>query len=138
MLFATPLVRRTRSSGDDNLIPLINIVFLLLIFFMVAGHIEASQQSVDLPDSDAGVRRQQANLLVEIQDDGRLFLDHSPVEIEELATLIRHAGQGEASSVVVRADRALIAEQLAPVLRQIAASGAGTVSLAVSASEGGR
>ena len=32
--------KKPNSNSDDNLIPLINIVFLLLIFFMVAGQMQ--------------------------------------------------------------------------------------------------
>lgn len=43
-------LRRKKTSADDNMIPLINIVFLLLIFFMVAGKIVKQPDSaIELP-----------------------------------------------------------------------------------------
>lgn len=46
------MARRGTANPDDNLIPLINIVFLLLIFFMVAGQIAPQQDmTIDPPES---------------------------------------------------------------------------------------
>ena len=38
-----------KDSSEDGILPLINIVFLLLIFFMVVGHLAPADQLVDEP-----------------------------------------------------------------------------------------
>ena len=50
----TLMPRRGSLSGEDSLIPLINIVFLLLIFFMVAGQI-AQPQDADIRESHVSI-----------------------------------------------------------------------------------
>ncbi|MFT7289564.1 MAG: biopolymer transport protein ExbD [Halieaceae bacterium] len=61
--------RRTRDELDVNLTPLIDVVFLLLIFFMVSTTFtRETQLSVDLPEA-SGVLREEAERQVEIQID---------------------------------------------------------------------
>ncbi len=49
-------LRRTRSTSDSRLIPMINVVFLLLIFFMIAGQISAlNPGAVQLPLASSGL-----------------------------------------------------------------------------------
>ena len=40
--------KKNREYGDDGLLPLVNIIFLLLIFFMIVGVIEKSIVKDDL------------------------------------------------------------------------------------------
>lgn len=70
----------SRSADDSNMIPLINIVFLMLIFFMVAGKISATDRAqFDAPATtlEGGPLEDSLNLIVDAQknlwiDDRRL------------------------------------------------------------------
>ena len=44
---------RPKRQLDDSMVPAINIVFLLLIFFMIAGHIEARNADLQIPASSS-------------------------------------------------------------------------------------
>ena len=48
------VTRKKREYDDDGLLPLVNIIFLLLIFFMIAGVIEKRivKDDIDLPSAD--------------------------------------------------------------------------------------
>ena len=72
-----------RAQGldlDASMIPAINIVFLLLVFFMVAGQISASNPDVKVPLSQSETPVSDAETLIEIdgaQDNFILdLLDH--------------------------------------------------------------
>lgn len=79
--------RPSRSpTSDASLIPMINVVFLLLVFFMVAGTVRPSEPlEVTPPESarfaDAPVARRTLHLAA----DGTLVLDDEPVGIATLA-----------------------------------------------------
>ena len=51
------LTRKPPRSSDDGLIPMINIVFLLLIFFMIAGQIAQQEPNLQLPISQSHSKR---------------------------------------------------------------------------------
>lgn len=79
------LPKQRNSSSDDNMIPLINIVFLLLIFFMVAGHIQKRPNaSIELPtlthlETPANLQR-----FVEINADGMVWMDEKAMTPEQV------------------------------------------------------
>ncbi len=65
------LTPRRRPASDDNLIPLINIVFLLLIFFMVAGQMQRPMAAdIRLPDIDSQ-QPAQGDIQLELTADRR-------------------------------------------------------------------
>jgi len=97
-----------RSGGaEDRILPLINVVFLLLIFFMVAGSLSATDPfPVDPPRSAHGASDEPRHLVLLIGADGRLALDGTAVEAADLAAALteRRRGEGGEPVVYVKAD----------------------------------
>lgn len=126
---------RRADGGDDNMVPLINIVFLMLIFFMVAGHIAKSDAiKVDPPASiseQSLVEDEYLEILASA--DGRVFMGAEPVPLEQLTSELeqRLAGREHLDHLVVRikADASLEVSELKQLLRQIRAAGLVRVSL---------
>ncbi len=66
---------RSRNS-DDGVLPLINVVFLLLIFFMLAGHLAAGDPfAIDPPKSQSEGQNSPQDMLILVSADGRFALD---------------------------------------------------------------
>lgn len=73
MRFARP---PTRRNDDERILPLINIVFLLLIFFMLAGRLAADDPfDVEPARSASSAAAEADDMLVLVGADGRLALD---------------------------------------------------------------
>jgi len=74
-----PALRRPRREGassDDRILPLVNIVFLLLIFFMVAGQLTRADPFEIAPPRSASEGAAPAGpAVVLVGADGRLALD---------------------------------------------------------------
>ncbi len=85
--------QRRRSSMVLNLTPLIDIVFLLLIFFMLTSRfIEEQQIPVDLPDARiSGETRDDAFVQVTLTPDGRILVAGEEVPLEALEQRLRQA-----------------------------------------------
>lgn len=101
-------VRRRKATGggfnEDGVIPLINVVFLLLIFFMLAGRIaEAEKVAVDPPTSAAAPEDHAGPTTIAIAADGQVFLDGVPTPPAEAARAAAAAASGR--EVLIRADR---------------------------------
>jgi len=82
-----------RSSPDINLTPLIDVVFLLLIFFMVSTTFEhTSQIELELPEASAEgeVQGPEKHIDIIIDKEGRFFVNEKAVAGTDLAAL-RHA-----------------------------------------------
>ncbi|GGO84822.1 biopolymer transporter protein ExbD [Marinobacterium nitratireducens] len=132
----SPTHSRRINSGDDNLIPLINVVFLMLIFFMVAGQISRSDAISVMPPASLSEKRSKddnrALVLISVQEG--LFVDERPVSLEGIreALMLRfdNAENPDDFSVLVKADADTPVDQLQAVLKQIRAAGLMKVALA--------
>ncbi len=73
-------------NDDDSVLPLINVVFLLLIFFMLAGHLAAGDPFViEPPKSQSEGQNSPQDMLILVSADGRFALDG--VEMSEEALI---------------------------------------------------
>ena len=102
---------KRREEPDVNLTPLIDVVFLLLIFFMVSTTFERETEiSIELPEA-SGKQVEAPRQLVEITIDnkGRYFVNQEEVintRIETLKQAIQHAAAGEEKPrVLLSADK---------------------------------
>ncbi|NPA95369.1 MAG: biopolymer transporter ExbD [Thermodesulfobacteria bacterium] len=69
--------------------PIIDIVFLLLIYFMLASNfIQEQQFSVDLPESSKGVAKAETALVVVVSKAGSLILNGKKTDLEGLKGLL--------------------------------------------------
>ncbi|MCB1746532.1 MAG: biopolymer transporter ExbD [Gammaproteobacteria bacterium] len=119
--------RRTRGS-DAPLIPLINIVFLLLVFFMVAGQIAPTRDlGVEPPASQSRAPLPTAPLRLVLRRNGALSLDGHAVATANLAMTLGAAPRG--APVALAADHDVRAGTLAPVLTALRAAGLAEVTL---------
>ncbi len=101
-----------REDPDVNLTPLIDVVFLLLIFFMVSTTFERENEiSLELPEaSGKQVENQRVQVEISIDAKGRYFVNKVEMVNTELDTLKqaikRAAGDEEKPRVLLSADRA--------------------------------
>lgn len=99
-----------QEEPEINLTPLIDVVFLLLIFFMVSTTFEhQSRIQIELPEATAQPNKpEDESLEILIDAQGRYFLGDQQVVNTELKTLkgaIRKAvGEREGMPVIIRAD----------------------------------
>lgn len=126
-------LRQARShqpSDDERVLPLINVVFLLLIFFMVAGRLAASDPfNIDPPKSGSDGQPSR-ELLVLVGTQSRLAVDGETVDRAGLESAVSEhlAGDGE-GLVRVKADGRVAATRVVAVMEQLRAAGAERLDL---------
>jgi biopolymer transport protein ExbD len=76
---------KSSQQGDSNMIPMINIVFLLLVFFMIAGHMRDIQdQGIELPVSENGAQAVEKTVTLQLTDKNELYLNGVKTSLEKL------------------------------------------------------
>ncbi|MCA9484194.1 MAG: biopolymer transporter ExbD [Nitrospina sp.] len=80
---------KKRESFRLDITPLINIVFLLLIFFMLTSSAVNQGLDVDLPDAETAERINTQEIALSIGKDGEMMLDNNKVTLEELPAKIK-------------------------------------------------
>ncbi len=96
------------KNDDERILPLINVVFLLLIFFMLTGQLSAIDPiEVTPPISASGGVVEARELLVMLGADGQLALDDAVIDEEALKTALEERMEAAPSTQVwLKADGA--------------------------------
>lgn len=130
--------RRRKRTEDDvgfQLAPMIDMTFLLLIFFMLTSTVTnlKVKQDVKVPVAPSAVVPKDASqrLLINIDAKGGLFLGDQPIAEKALAAeLNRQLKDNQRLQLYVRADRAVEAKRIKAVVRLATEAGAVKVILA--------
>ena len=114
-----------RRRTSESVVPMINVAFLLLIFFlMVAVIAPPDPVAVVLPAGETGQDLVgQPDLTLTVSRRGEVFADG-----DVAADLSEARGRG----VVIRADAAVDASRVARLMADLSANGAASIQLAVS------
>jgi len=97
------------AEGAINLMPLVDVVFLLLIFFLAATTFAREEVELDLslPEARSGtVARSDREIVINVFADGRMVVDGREVTLEALRQkLAAAARRNREQAVLVRGDR---------------------------------
>ncbi len=105
------VVKRSRVTGSLSLTPLIDVIFLLLIFFIVATNFspEESEIDIELPSASQAMplTSQPAELVINIDDRGNYYVDGKFRQPEEVEKILRSSQVNNPTNqaVVIRADK---------------------------------
>jgi biopolymer transport protein ExbD len=126
------------KGGHLNLTPMIDVVFLLIIFFIVSNNMIQQDNviAVDLPEAATGIspeEPQTKRLTVSIESQGTLYVGTEIVDIEQLRWIMTGCRKdwGEEAEVQIRTDRNVHYGVVKPILRLAAENGIRRVSFAV-------
>lgn len=76
--------RARQRTAEVDLTPLIDVVFQLLVFFLLTSAFINPGISVNLPNAETGAASDDATLSLSIDNDGNLFIAQEPVSFVEL------------------------------------------------------
>jgi biopolymer transport protein ExbD len=122
---------RNESEGQLNLTPMLDVVFIMLIFFIVtATFIKQAGVEVTRPDALTAEPKKTISVIVAINAAGEIWIDNRRVDPTAVRSMIEqlHA-ENPRGGMVIQADRGARTEQLIRVLE--AARGAGVSEVAV-------
>ncbi len=129
-------VQQTIRGGDEkvevNMGPLVDMVFLLLIFFVVTTSF-VKETGIDVHRSSAATAelKERGNILIGVSEAGDVYFDGQRVDVRSVRGLVERAlAEDPESGVVVVADRTSHTGVVVEVMDQSRLAGAEMVSLA--------
>ncbi len=134
MKLNVPITRRPRIE----ILALIDIVFLLLVFFIYAMLSMAVHKGLPvlLPTSSSAMVDKQLILSVTVKSDGTIYVDQKPVALDNLTDTLQSMSKGrDSKSVLLFADRDLPYQNLFHVLDRIKDAGLEKISLQAKAED---
>jgi biopolymer transport protein ExbD len=120
------------EESEINLTPLIDIVFIMLIFFIVtATFVKETGIDVNRPDAQTAVVQEKANILIAIDANDRIWIDRRQVDIRAVRPNIeRLHAENPQGAVVIQADKQSKTETLIGVMDASRQAGVYNVAIA--------
>ncbi len=114
------------------IIPMIDIIFFLLVFFMLSTLYMTDQQTVpiNLPQAASAQTDVVKSLQVTVAKDGKLYLGSEAMNMEQLLAHVKEASKGGNTALVLRADGDVDYAKFISVLDELKKSGVQRISLA--------
>lgn len=126
------LPKTAEPSGEIDLTPMLDVVFIMLIFFIVtATFVKESGIDVNRPQAATAVVKEKANILVAIDAHNKIWINRREVDIRSVRPNIeRLHAENPKGTVVIQADRDSRNEVLVQVMDASRLAGVYEIALA--------
>jgi len=123
---------REQEESEVNLTPMLDVVFIMLIFFIVtASFVKEAGIDVSRPPAATAERKERGNILVAITENDQIWMDRRQVDPRALrANIERLHAENPQGSVVIQADKNSKNGLLVEVMDAARLAGVTNVSLA--------
>src|SRR5690606_10847908 len=134
-----PMARRhTDSDADGNdidITPMLDIVFIMLIFFIVTtSFVKESGVTVNRPSAQTAEEKKGSNILVAIRANGEIWLDRRAIDVRAVRPNIeRMKAENPEGAVIIQADEFSPTGLLVKVMDQIRLAGITNISISAEA-----
>ena len=120
------------EESSIDLTPMLDVVFIMLIFFIVStSFVKESGIQVNRPSAATAEKKERANILVAINKAGEIWIQKRKVDIRSVrANVERMHAESPEGSVVIQADKQSKNGLLVQVMDQIRLAGVQNISLA--------
>ena len=131
------MIRRRNKERDESTIditPMLDIVFIMLIFFIVTtSFVKETGVEVNRPNAATAVRDERGNILIAITANDEIWIDKRMVDLRSVrANVERLKAENPEGSVITQADKASKTGFLVETMDQVRLAGVQNVSIAAS------
>ncbi len=123
--------RSKKPVRPISLIPLINVVFLLLIFFLVAGTVEKVEViDVELPEAVSGEVLEEGSIQILMGQYNEIIINDEPITLIDGQTSLQPKLKNSPNRVItIKADARMPAPRMIELLDRVKAAGGKQISL---------
>jgi len=134
-----PVRRNKKKTLDLNLTPLIDVIFMLLLFFILTSNFVKPSMTLSLPEASGKARLKKTDIVVSVDKNSNVFINREQVPLEKLAEQL--AAKIEAlpepgdKRIIFYGDEAMPYKGFVKVIDIIKSAGADEVNIAHEESE---
>jgi biopolymer transport protein ExbD len=123
---------REEEEAAVDMTPMLDIVFIMLIFFIVTtSFVKEAGIDVNKPKAAQATKKKNANIFIAIRGNGEIWMDKRQVDVERVAANIeRLLAEQPTEIVIIQADKDAKHGVVVKVMDQIKASGIDKISIA--------
>ncbi len=133
-----PQIRRRKQEeeGEINITPMLDIVFIMLIFFIVTtSFVKEPGINPSRPFAQTAATKERGNIMIAVSDGDQIWMNKNRVELHGIRPLVEAArAENPESSVIIVADQAASTGAVIDLMDQVRAAGITSIALAA---EGG-
>lgn len=122
---------KDRSDIDIDMMPLIDMIFILLIFFLVtASFVKESGVEVNRPEAASSELKEATGMVIGITSGGEIFINREQVELRRVRGLVEiFLAENNEGGVIIDADGDSLTAELIAVLDQCRLAGAENIAV---------
>jgi biopolymer transport protein ExbD len=121
---------RDKGSDEINISPLIDMVFILLIFFIVTTvFVEETGVDVNKPQAASAIDLDKNSILIAITSAGKVVYGGREIGVTGVRSIVRRLTQKEDMPVILQSDKTVQTDLLVRVIDEAKLGGAKNVSL---------
>lgn len=123
---------RRKNESEVNLTPMLDVVFIMLIFFIVtASFVKESGIEISRPGASTAVKKERGNILIAISANDQIWMNRRQVDPRALRANIERAhAENPQGAVVIQADKEAKTGLLIQVMDAARSAGVKEISLA--------
>ena len=127
-----PISQAVAEEEEINITPMLDVVFILLIFFIVtANFIKEPGLEVNRPDTETAEPTENAAILIAVGNAGEIYMDGRRIDKRQVkANVVRLLAENPQGSVVIQADEKATADTIMAVMDGAREAGVYNISLA--------
>ncbi len=115
----------SKDEADINITPMLDIVFIMLIFFIVTtSFTKETGADITKPVAESTQNKPRGNILVGIRSNGDVWMNGGEIDLRQVRTFVERArAENPEGEVVIIADQGTKTSDLVKVMDQIKAAG---------------
>ncbi|MEE3059636.1 MAG: biopolymer transporter ExbD [Pseudomonadota bacterium] len=123
---------RQEEDADIDITPMLDIVFIMLIFFIVtATFVKESGIDVTRPDAETAVKQNRVAILIAIRDNNEIWINRRKVDLASVrANVEKLHAENPQGGAVIQADRQAETGVLVEIMDQVRLAGVDAISIA--------
>ena len=127
-------IHRNPEDSDINLTPMLDVVFILLIFFIVTtSFVRETGIDINRPSAATAEKKSKGNILIAIKPNGDIWIDNRHIDIRAVRANIQLLkARFPQSSVIIQSDQEARTGALVRVMDQVRLAGVQNISIAAS------
>ena len=123
---------RQEEDADIDITPMLDIVFIMLIFFIVtATFVKESGIDVTRPDAETAVKQNRVAILIAIRDNNEIWINRRKIDLASVrANVEKLHAENPQGGAIIQADRQAETGVLVEIMDQVRLAGVGAISIA--------
>lgn len=123
--------KQHKEETEINLTPMLDVVFIMLIFFIVTtSFVKESGIEVNRPSAQTSSQKSKANIIIAIRNDNEIWIDKRMVDVRAVrANIERLKASNSQNSIVIQSDKESKTGTLVKVMDQVRLAGITNISI---------